>query len=113
MRHWCSRRLAATALVAVALTGVASAGGWQLIRIHWGDTLTGIAKRYHTSPALLARVNHLPGNGNLIYAGNTLLVPAPRATHRGAARTHTVVYRHRVVLGDYLFQIAAAYPVSP
>ena len=40
-----------------------------------GDTLSAIAKRYHTTVAALAGLNHI-SNPNLIYAGDTLLIPA-------------------------------------
>ena len=43
-------------------------------RIRWGDTLSGIAARYHTSVGALARANHI-ANPNLIYAGSTLRIP--------------------------------------
>jgi LysM repeat protein len=43
-------------------------------RVRLGDTLTGIADRYGTSVAALARLNRLDPNGLLI-SGRTLLVP--------------------------------------
>jgi LysM repeat protein len=42
--------------------------------IRSGDTLSGIAARYHTSVSALARLNGIK-NVNLIYAGRTLRLP--------------------------------------
>lgn len=39
-----------------------------------GDTLTSIAKRYHTTVAKLASINHIE-NVNLIYVGQVLQIP--------------------------------------
>lgn len=47
----------------------------QWYTVHWGDTLSLIARRYATSVTVLAVLNHL-GNPNLIYAGSSLCVRA-------------------------------------
>lgn len=103
---WRRRMIAVPVALAAALTG--SASGISLIRVHPGDTLSAIAVRYHTSVSELIALNNLPGNGDLIYAGQNLRVPG---TGSGTARTHTVV--HVVVRGDTLDGIAARYHVSP
>jgi N-acetylmuramoyl-L-alanine amidase len=119
-------RIALPVLLAVALT--ASASGVTLIRVHRGDTLSEIAQRYHTTVAALVRLNDLPGDGNLIIAGQQLRVPsghpqAPhhhRAHHRRAHRhrahhrrgSHLVVTHHVVVSGDTLYGIAVRYHAS-
>jgi LysM repeat protein len=98
--------------VLLALVVTASASGFTLYRIHSGDTLTSIAHRYHTTVARLIQLNHLPGNGNLIYAGQSLRVPAqPAAKARSAWRTVTSTYVVRP--GDSLYEIAARQHVSP
>lgn len=43
----------------------------QTYKIQWGDTLSGIAAKHHTTVAHLASINHI-SNPNLIYAGHTL-----------------------------------------
>src|SRR4051812_46531486 len=43
-------------------------------RIHSGDTLSGIAARFHTTVSALARLNHI-ANPNVIMAGRTLQIP--------------------------------------
>ncbi len=90
----------------------AGAPGWTNIRVAPGDTLTAIAARYHTTVAALIALNHLPGNGNLIYAGQLLRVPVPppppppRASHPGQ-REATYVVR----AGDTVDAIAARYHI--
>ncbi|HEY6040864.1 MAG TPA: LysM peptidoglycan-binding domain-containing protein [Anaerolineae bacterium] len=43
-------------------------------RVHWGDTLSSIAWRFHTSVGALASFNHI-WNPNRIFAGQLLRVP--------------------------------------
>jgi hypothetical protein len=95
-------------LVAGALT--AAAPGWLTIRIRPGDTLWAIAQRYHTTVAALVRLNHLPGDGNLIIAGAVLRVPGHPAAHRPAVRTRWWAYR--VQPGDSLFAISRRFGVN-
>lgn len=73
-----SRAAAAVRLLGllVLLTAVLTAGAPSVIRIGWGDTLSGIARRHHTTVAKLIALNHLPGNGT-IYAGELLRLPTP------------------------------------
>jgi LysM repeat protein len=98
--------------VLLALAVTASASGLTLYRIHSGDTLSAIAQRYHTTVARLVALNHLPGSGDLIYAGETLKVPAPAAARpRVVWRTVTTTYVVRP--GDSLYAIAARVHVAP
>lgn len=98
---WKQRVIVLPALLAAALT--ASASGVALIRIQPGDTLTAIAARYHTTVARLVALNGLPGNGDIIYAGDTLKVPGgDGGSSSHVVRTHYVVQR-----GDSLYAIAA------
>ena len=92
--------------VLLALVVTASASGFTLYRIRSGDTLTSIAHRYHTTVARLVELNHLPGNGNLIYAGQSLKVPAP-AVAKPTWRTVNTTYVVRP--GDSLSSIAARF----
>lgn len=88
----------------------ASAPGWSTYRIQPGDTLSEIAQRYDTTVARLVRVNGLPGNGNLIYAGALLKVPSSDGDSSSGRSSGPV--RHRVVIGDTLSGIAQKYGVS-
>ncbi|MBX5483107.1 MAG: LysM peptidoglycan-binding domain-containing protein [Myxococcaceae bacterium] len=55
-------------------------------KIRWGDTLSGIAARYHTTVAALAKANHIK-NPNLIYAGDTLRIPGRSDSFQPARRS--------------------------
>jgi LysM repeat protein len=105
---WRRRTITIPVLLAVALTG--SASGISLIRVHSGDTLSAIAVRYHTTVAHLVALNHLPGDGDLIYAGQSLKVPGAAAGH---TVTHVGTIYHTVVAGDTLDGIAERYHVKP
>jgi soluble lytic murein transglycosylase-like protein len=86
--------------------------------VRFGDTLTGIAARYHTSLQHLARINHIQPYG-VLQAGARLRVPgtataapkkqapAPAATHRRAH--HRWRGHYTVRWGDTLTAIAAAH----
>ncbi len=100
-----ARSLGIPLLLAALVT--AASPHWVPYRVLSGDNLETIAKRYGTTVSKLVQVNRLPGNGNLIYAGSTIKVPAP-----AGARAATVTRRHRVVAGDTLSEIALRYGVS-
>ena len=85
--------LATAASVSVASPAVAATH-----TVARGETLSGVASRYGTSVAVLARVNRLE-NPNLIIAGQRLRIPA-----RVSAAA-----RHTVRSGDTLSSIAARY----
>jgi LysM repeat protein len=95
----------ATAL-ALAAAVTASASGGPHYRIRPGDTLSAIAARYHTTVAALVALNHLPGNGDRIYAGDVLRLPGA-ATGRSGSRLATE--RYTVRPGDSLYAIAARF----
>jgi N-acetylmuramoyl-L-alanine amidase len=94
--------------LALAATLTASASGYSLIHVHRGDTLSGLALRYHTTVSRLIALNHLPGNGDLIYAGQSLRVPGA-----GSAGAGGTVTTYTVRAGDTLDGVAARFHVSP
>src|ERR1700685_2768247 len=102
---WRRRTIALPVLLAAAITG--SASGVSLITVHSGDTLSAIALRYHTTVAHLVALNHLPGDGDLIYSGQSLEVP------NGTTQARTRVTYHVVVRGDTVDGLAARYHVKP
>jgi N-acetylmuramoyl-L-alanine amidase len=108
---WRKRAIALPAMLAVALT--ASASGVSLYRVHSGDTLSEIAVRYHTTVARRIELNHLPGDGDLIYAGQDLKIPGGHTSHTSHTSTHIGTIFHTVVPGDTLDGIAARYHVRP
>lgn len=71
------------------------------ITIQWGDTLSDLAIQYHTTVAELVRLNDIQ-NPNLIYAGETLIVPSANE-QTGQNQVYTVKR------GDTLSEIAMKY----
>jgi hypothetical protein len=59
-------------VVHAANPGAGNGCSWY--RVHWGDTLTGIAWSHRTTIWTLARANYI-GNVNLIFVGQQLCVP--------------------------------------
>jgi len=117
LRHWGAvlwrwRVGAVPVVLAVALTASVSGGG-RVITIQPGDTLSAIAMRYHTTVAALVRLNHLPGDGNLIYAGQALRLPGSGRQPHASHHSRTTVIYHTVVPGDTLYGIAAYYHANP
>lgn len=83
------RAVGAPLLLGAVVT--ASVPGVVLYRIKPGDTLSEIATRYHTTVQRLVALNHLPGNGDLIYAGAVLKIPSQqRATPRRTSTSYVV-----------------------
>lgn len=70
------------------------------IKIKWGDTLFGLARKYSTTVAQLIKLNNIK-NPNLIYAGETLIVP----TNDGASNNENMQI-YTVKSGDTLSKIA-------
>jgi LysM repeat protein len=101
------RRYALLIPLALAATLTASASGFSVIHVRSGDTLSALALRYHTTVAALVALNHLPGNGDLIIAGQTLRVPGSAASSGSRATTTYTVRR-----GDTLSGIAARFHAS-
>lgn len=98
------RRIGRAVSVPLALAVVAASADPGVVRIHRGDTLWGLAQRFHTSVSALRRLNGLPDD--TIYAGQTLLVPGAPTRHRSLTATY------RVRPGDSVSRIAAAFGVS-
>jgi LysM repeat protein len=57
------------------------AGGDMSYTVRGGDTLSGIATRYHTDWQSLARYNHL-ANPNRVYIGETVCIPGASVVHQ-------------------------------
>lgn len=85
------------------------AGGTRHHTVRSGETLWGLARRYRTSVARLARANHLDRSG-LIVPGTRLVVPggghATAAPARTAAKRSAPHGRHTVAAGETLWDIA-------
>lgn len=79
-------------------------------QIRPGDTLSGIAQRYHTSVSALMRANPQVRNPNLIIAGQRLNVPGSGDSFQPAPTTGGG--RYTVRPGDTLSAIGARFGVS-
>ena len=105
-------RIGRAVAIPVLAAGVLTAGFPNLgeYRIKRGETLTEIAARYDTTIRALVELNHLPGNGNLIYAGETLKVPVRRTAAKPTGnKVHIITYTVR--RGDTVSAIAKRYNV--
>jgi LysM repeat protein len=81
--------------------------------VQQGETLSSIARRYGTSWQAIAQANGLV-NPNQIYAGQKLKIPASTGSPGGTTGTTTGCrLRHTVKPGEWVWQIARNYGVSP
>jgi LysM repeat protein len=86
----------------VLLAAVLTAGAPSVIRIHRGDTLSGIAVKYGTTVSALQKANHL--RGTTIYAGELLRIPGQNVGET-RTRTRTVNKVYVVRSGDNLTKL--------
>jgi lysozyme len=97
---------------ATAAPPPASSGGnvvWHTVQP--GETLSSIARRYGTTWQTVAQANSL-SNPNQIYVGQKLKIPASSPGGSSGGSTGCRI-RHTVKSGDWVWQIARDYGVSP
>jgi lysozyme len=87
-----------------------SRGETVLHTVQQGETLAAIARRYGTSWQAIAQANGIV-NPNQIYAGQQLKIPASTGSTEGT--TSGCRLRHTVKSGEWVWQIARNYGVSP
>ena len=96
---------------------------WQRYKIKSGDSLIKIAKKFHTTPELVAKVNNI--KGTQIRAGKHLLIPVAaqalddyilsaesRLAKTQSKKQQGIKITHKVKSGDTLWDIARKYRVS-
>jgi LysM repeat protein len=102
--------------VPLLTAGVITAGspGWGQYQVKDGDTLSHIATRYGTTVTNLVALNQLPGNGNAIYAGEVLKVPAKRRSTAKPTAQRSQLGRVTYVVkpGDTISTIAKRFKCS-
>ncbi len=85
---------------------------WHSYTIRPGDSLAGIAKKFHTNVGVLRRVNGIAGSS--IHAGRSLMIPggdwAPGLSITEGPQRPATPYKVR--RGDSLYRIAGKYKVS-
>jgi len=79
-----------------------------------GETLQSIAQRYGTTWQAIAQANNL-SNPNMIYVGQKLKVPTSGSSGSSSGTTGSsgCRIRHTVKQGEWIWQIARNYGVSP
>jgi LysM repeat protein len=89
-----------------------SASGGKTVKhtVKKGESLSQIATRYGTTVAAIVRANGLR-NANQIYVGQTLKIPKTGGSTGGSSQQCR--YRHKVKAGEWVWQIARDYDVSP
>jgi lysozyme len=81
--------------------------------VQQGETLSSIARRYGTSWQAIKQANGLV-NPNQIYVGQKLKIPASTGSTGSSGSTATGCrLRHTVQPGEWVWQIARNYGVSP
>ena len=96
---------------------------WQRYKIKNGDSLIKIAKKFHTTPELIGRVNNISGTS--IRAGKHLLIPVAaqalddyilsqeqRLSKTQSRQRSGIKSTHVVKSGDTLWDISRSYNVS-
>ena len=98
--------------LAFLFTAVTAAAADTSYVVQWGDTLASIARRFNTTYMAIAQANNIV-NPNLIYAGQTLIIPTDGGTPPpapppapGPGTTYTVQP------GDTLYRISVRFGVT-
>ena len=85
-----------------------TAGGTTTIIIQRGDTLSKLALKYNTTVARLVELNNI-ANPNLIYAGQTLIVPSGETLEESDGKSTSGQTIYIVKAGDTLNKIASEF----
>ena len=83
--------------------------GYVVHVVQRGETLYSIARKYGTTYQAIVRANTIQ-NPSVIYVGQRINVPTSGSSSGG---TSACRYRHTVQRGEWLWQIARKYGVSP
>jgi membrane-bound lytic murein transglycosylase D len=81
---------------------------WRRHRVEEGETLAGVARKFHVEPRALAQANGLDLHAEL-QVGEKLVVPANRPSPTGVGR----LVRYRVRRGDTVASVAEQFDVTP
>jgi membrane-bound lytic murein transglycosylase D len=82
---------------------------WRYHRVGYGDSLASIARKYHTTTALVAEANNLPDDE--VKAGTKLIIPIAPGKGGDAIAYSKKATHHKVRKGDTLGSIADDYEV--
>lgn len=83
---------------------------WHTVQA--GETLSSIARRYGTTWQAIAQANNLSAPYT-IYVNQKLMIPTSGGSSSGSSSTSGCRVRHTVRQGEWVWQIARNYNVSP
>ncbi|MCY4525516.1 MAG: LysM peptidoglycan-binding domain-containing protein [Anaerolineaceae bacterium] len=110
------RRLMFLAIVLALLVPVAAVTAQTTHTVQRGQTLYSISLRYGVTVADILTANPWLGSGNVLHAGNQLVIPVPGQPapqpSAGQPQPATQEVRHTVAPGEFLSQIGQRYGVS-
>ena len=87
--------------------------GYVWHTVQRGETLSSIARKYNTTVQAITEANDI-ANPSQIYVGQRLKVPTSEGSSGGSSGgTAGCRYRHTVKRGEWVWQIARNYGVSP
>ncbi|MEY2476934.1 MAG: hypothetical protein QOG87_2249 [Actinomycetota bacterium] len=95
-------------VVLLAASGSAATGGYT---VRWGDTLSGIAKRFGVAPSSIANANGIK-NADRIIAGSVLVVPQGKGGTTPSGAPASGVF-HVVKAGENVASIARRFKTTP
>lgn len=93
---------------------ISGTGGQGNYIVQYGDTLYSLARRFNTTVAAIDAANASITNVNLIYAGQTIVIPGLTPTNGGSGEggqptgTPTAGNSYVIKTGDTLYSIARA-----
>ena len=96
---------------AIAQIPVEKRGVWRYYTVQQGDTLAGVARKYHTTERAIAQANNLEGTG--LQADAKLVIPVSGAGANGKIAYSRYPTRYRTHTGDTVASVAEDFGVPP
>jgi len=85
---------------------------WRMHRVEEGETLSVIAKKYHTTPSAISQANNL-ADGQRIQADGKLIIPmAPGRGRASAESAQSSAVRYTMRRGDTIASVANEFEVT-
>jgi len=84
---------------------------WRYHKVQPGDTLAGIAKKYHTTERAISQVNGLKDND--LVEQTRIVIPVSVSEAEGRIRYSRYASRYKVHTGDTVLTVAEDFGVPP